>query len=376
MAASSGTLDRGSRADREDYVTREHTDPPPALRRWYRSSVRRTFRWSPLAGLLTAALATLTACHEDLGLEAHRFACATDSDCIRGTVCDPTTLICTAPESLASPDAGVPDARPDDADATVSVRPDAEVVRIEWGELRQPAVESWLYTGLTAPEVDARIAEHRARVVDLETEGDDDAVRYAVVLVEDTDAVEEWWVSTRDRDAMVAHLQGLDARPIDVEPVRTGTTIHFAAVIRRDTFSRAGRYIWWMTTPAAIEAKAIERRYILLDADRRPDGLYTSTMQPRVDEVVTWRRDLSPRALADEVASGERGLTYLDRGAPQTFSVLTSTCPCVRSALVYDLDEDALRAEATARQMRIQRFDIYLAGGVRRFAAILVDDGG
>ncbi len=314
-------------------------------------------------------------CARDLGLDDQRFACSTDADCIRGTVCDPLARVCAAPHDLRPPDAGA-DAGVSPEDAGIVVRPDAAPIVIEWGDVSQPARAWWLYTDLDAPGVDAKLVEHGARIVDLEAEGEDDAIRYAVVLVENTEGVEQWWLSARPARDVIAGYTPLRARPVDAEPVRTGTISSYAVVLQRDAFSRAGRFVWWLTTAAGVEAKAVDTGYTIIDADRRFDGRYTALMEPPGAAVVTWQRELGPQALADRVASGALGLTHVEREAPQLFSVLTSTCPCVRSALVYDLDEPALRAEAAARRARIERFDTYVVGGVRRFVAILVDDGG
>jgi hypothetical protein len=45
-------------------------------------------------------------CHRDLGIDAHRWACATTADCSPSFECDPTTRTCVSSSTVA-PDAGV-----------------------------------------------------------------------------------------------------------------------------------------------------------------------------------------------------------------------------------------------------------------------------
>lgn len=337
-------------------------------------------RPQPALRLLLLSALSLGACSRDLELDAQRFRCQRNSDCIRGTVCDPIERVCAAP--VAEPDGGTVDAAAPPADAGLpdaGSLVDAGARRITWGTETGTAAAWWWYADLDGPALDRALLEHNARLIDLELGSSRGAWRYAAVMVENVGpaAVSTRWVGQVQRSGF-SPLAGM--RLIDVELAVTGTITYFAAVAVDNSGSyRSGWWWWWGTEdPASVDARMAAHNARLLDLDRYEDRgpKLAMIMVPTGAARTAWFEHQTPDDLLALTDAG-LGFTGLEiEPSLDRLTVVTATCPCVRGELVFDLAEAELRAQTARDHTRIERLVRYDKDGRTVFAAILIDNGG
>jgi hypothetical protein len=92
---------------------------------------------------------------------------------------------------------------------------------------------SWLFTGLVAHELDARLLELDATLVRLRSYVD--AGRPRLCAVAERGRVAGWaWYADLDADAVARNLEGNTAYPVDLDATRDDRGVHFTVVMYRD----------------------------------------------------------------------------------------------------------------------------------------------
>lgn len=92
---------------------------------------------------------------------------------------------------------------------------------------------SWLLTGVTAHELDARLLELGATLVRLRAY--EDGGRPLLAAVAERSKIASWaWYSDLDPDAVARNLEANDAYPVDLDATRNEQGLRFAVVMYRD----------------------------------------------------------------------------------------------------------------------------------------------
>lgn len=193
----------------------------------------------------------------------------------------------------------------------------------------------WWYTSLSGPEVDQKLKEHNARLLDIEVVSLKPDARFAVVLVSNEGnqaKTSNWTAGSVELNALGTYTAGLlkaGLRLIDFDPNR-----HLAGYTTTVELQNtgAGATAWWYyvnVTPEFITSKLKEHQARLTDIERHPGGQVSAIMVKSQGETWWW---------------------YLGRTAAQV---------------------DTL---ANKSETRVIDIETHLGGGERRFDVILLEN--
>lgn len=133
----------------------------------------------------------------------------------------------------------------------------------------------WWYYGLTEAQVNARLSENKARLIDIDPYVVGGELRFAVVMKPNTgaDASGWWWYYGQTPEQLNAKLDQHKARLIDIERYRTGGQTRFAAIMVSNQGSKATGWWWYYgQTAAQVKDKINQHNARLLDLERSGAG--------------------------------------------------------------------------------------------------------
>lgn len=119
----------------------------------------------------------------------------------------------------------------------------------------------WLYSGLTADQLGARLREHKAHISDLEAYIDGQSLRFTAVLLKSTLTTRAWWYFGLTGDQVGAKLSEHGAVPTSLCVYGQGNDARFAVVMQK----RPAQTYWW---------------YFSLTADQLGEKLAEHTAMP------------------------------------------------------------------------------------------------
>jgi hypothetical protein len=134
----------------------------------------------------------------------------------------------------------------------------------------------WWYHDLTFEEVQAKLAEHGARLTRLDVSKDRGSTRYAAVMIDNTGtAAVPWWWWIGSPAELAAKASELNARVIDLERQPDGL---ISAVMVDNSRSAAPASVYVDVSGAEIDTLLATNRAQLIDIEPTVDGLYDVSM--------------------------------------------------------------------------------------------------
>lgn len=151
------------------------------------------------------------------------------------------------------------------------------------------------YFDKTGDEIKALLAQHSARIVDLEIYWVGGEKRYAAVMVNDTGADDKawWYYSQISYEDLGDKLTENSARLIDLDTYVVDGTRYFSAVMIRNTGMEAKGW-WWYTnlTADGIREKLTEHRARIVDIEPRSEGRFAVVLEPVAGRHWSWHVDV------------------------------------------------------------------------------------
>lgn len=133
----------------------------------------------------------------------------------------------------------------------------------------------WWYHDLTERQLNDLTDAKNARIVDLEVYRRNGALRFAVVLKENTGAAKTgwYWFFGQSAASLKAKYDDLGMRLIDIERYRDGDRDRFAAVMVDNRGARETGWFWFQgQTQAQLAARLAEKNMRPIDIERHTDG--------------------------------------------------------------------------------------------------------
>lgn len=143
----------------------------------------------------------------------------------------------------------------------------------------------WWYYGLTSAQVSSYLTANQARLTDIEPYSTPNGVRFAVVMVKNTDAAAKaWgWYASAPLSTIVNWASANGMRVIDVDRV-PGNTNFSAVMIKNAGVDAKGWWHYYNLTKAQIASYLNTNKARLIDLERLPNGNYDVVMQTRGSE--------------------------------------------------------------------------------------------
>jgi beta-lactamase family protein/polyglycine hydrolase-like protein len=138
----------------------------------------------------------------------------------------------------------------------------------------QTGPDWWWYHDLQFDEIEAKLAEHGARLTRLEGYGSDRGVRYAALMVDNTGpAAKAWWWWIGAPDQLDARVAELGARIIDLERHPDGLVS--AVMVARD---RVASWSYLGRSQDEIQSLLVANQASPIDIEPAADGLFDVVM--------------------------------------------------------------------------------------------------
>lgn len=153
----------------------------------------------------------------------------------------------------------------------------------------------WWYFGQTEAEVDQRMADHNARLIDLEPYETPSGLRYAIVLVPNTgidEAASHGWETNQtfaQVEAFLTNPQG--RRMLDIQPYTFNGDLLYAYVWVENSGNlfENGSLVWMNTTPDVIAAELSQQGGRLIDLEVHDDtGRFSAIAVPSDGNAWYW----------------------------------------------------------------------------------------
>jgi hypothetical protein len=153
------------------------------------------------------------------------------------------------------------------------------------------ASDWWWYPELSAQELSDKLAELGARILDLETYKLNGNRRFAAVLIPNSGerAKAWWWYYGVSAKFISERLNENKARLIDLDTYVAGGKRRYAVVMVDNTDADATKWWWYYNvTPAFINNKLKSKRARLVDIERHRPGRFSVVMERTKDEQWWW----------------------------------------------------------------------------------------
>jgi hypothetical protein len=149
----------------------------------------------------------------------------------------------------------------------------------------------WWYYGVDVDFVSAKLSEHKARLIDVETYRANGQQRLAVVMVPNTGSESKawWWYVNASADFIAEKLSEHQARLIDIETYVINGKRRYSVVMIKNQGADSKAWWWYYNvTPAFIGAKINEHQARLVDIERHGNGRFTVIMEKNQGEYWWW----------------------------------------------------------------------------------------
>jgi Beta-lactamase enzyme family/Polyglycine hydrolase-like, structural repeat len=180
-----------------------------------------------------------------------------------------------------------------------------------------------------------------------------------------------WWYHDLRFEDIQAKLAEHGARLTRLEGYRVGGEVRYAALMVDNTGAAARAWWWWVGTPEAILTKVTELNARVIDLERHPDGLATAVMVAR-GRTKSWTYiDRSPDEINDLLAANNASVLDIEPAPNGLFDVVMVE-KWRRSWWYVGKTSEELIDLAAQNGARLTDVDKQGADGDERYAAIMV----
>ena len=219
--------------------------------------------------------------------------------------------------------------------------------------------EWYWYYGLTAGQVAAKLKEKTGRLIDLETYLAAGARRFAVVMVANSgEAAKNWhWYHRLDGRQLSTRLRQHRSRLVDLESYSVGGRTKYAAVMIRNSGVDKAAWWYWRNVPLSkVENSAGGNGARTFSLDRLSNGRYNAIQVKRKSEFSDFKADVDERRLGDFVSQNGGRIVDIDAytvGGQRRFTVIVNDNADAFNARVR-------RIARESKRMRDGRFGMFV----------------
>lgn len=231
----------------------------------------------------------------------------------------------------------------------------------------------WLYTGLSASELGAKLGELHAHIADLETYDDGGRRRFTAVLLADKGAA-SWWYFGLTADQVGAKLAENGAVPTTLTAYHEGNQLRFAVAMQK----RAGQGYWWYfgLTADQLGAKLAENHAAPVEISPYLEGgtlKFAAVMVP--DREPSWwyfgQTAEGVGAKLRETGGRLHMLRAYAAGADTRFVAIIRKPDGAPWWWYFGQTIDAIFDNVRTNGAYVADITTYLSGGTRRFACVM-----
>ncbi|NCF40521.1 MAG: hypothetical protein GWP75_10440 [Planctomycetia bacterium] len=162
----------------------------------------------------------------------------------------------------------------------------------------------WWYYGLTAAQIDSRLADNEARLLDIEPYTTASGVRYAAVMVPDSGeqsvAATDWETGYTFAQVTSWVAANPNRRIHDIEPYEAGPGVRYAFTWISNTGGDTSSWWYYLNTSRDFIVERIaDNGARLVDLERHADGNWSAVMVPTDGNAWYWFTGVDPSDAGD-----------------------------------------------------------------------------
>jgi len=242
----------------------------------------------------------------------------------------------------------------------------------------------WWYYGVTPAQLATLVSNNAARIVSLQVERASPLL-FTVAMVSNSDSyAKAWWYYYGVTAAQLStYLDSNDARLVSLDAYDVGGTTYFAAVMIRNTGADAKGWWWYYgVTPSQIASLVQQNNARLVDFRSYVTGgvtRYAVVMIPNTGADAMawwWYHGVTGSQVASLLAQNSAFLISIQPAdaSGSTFNVVMQQQAGFHWWWYYGLTAAELSDRVSQNGARLLDVKTYSAGGVRRFAAVMVNN--
>ncbi|WNG20212.1 serine hydrolase [Cystobacter fuscus] len=243
---------------------------------------------------------------------------------------------------------------------------------------------AWWYYGQTAEQVSTLVSANDARIISLQVE-QASPLRFTVSLVRNTGTYAKgwWWYYGLTASQLSSYLSTNNARIASLSPYEIDGTTYFAAVMISNTGADAKGWWWYYgTTPAQISTYLQQNNARLVDLASYATSAGTRYAAVMINNTGAdakgwwWYLGVTGSQISSYLAQNNGFLTDIQPAdaSGSTFNVIMEQNPGIAWWWYYGATSSQLADALAQNGARLLDVKTYTSGGVRKFAAIMVNN--
>lgn len=162
----------------------------------------------------------------------------------------------------------------------------------------------WWYYGQTAAQIDSRLADNEARLLDIEPYATASGIRYAAVMVPDSGeqsvAATDWETGYTFAQVTSWVAANPNRRIHDIEPYEAGSGVRYAFTWISNTGDDTSSWWYYLNTSKEFIAQRLaDNGARLVDLERHADGNWSAVMVPTDGNAWYWFTGVDPSDAGD-----------------------------------------------------------------------------
>lgn len=246
-----------------------------------------------------------------------------------------------------------------------------------------PTAWWWAY-GQTPAQVGALLSNNGARIVSLQVE-QASPLLFTVATVKNSGSYAKgtWWYYGITASQLGSYLSANNARLTSLDAYEINGTTYFAAVMISNTGADAKGWWWYYGATTSQIATLLQQnnaRLVDLESYSTSAGTrYTAVMIPNTGadaKAWWWYLGVSGSQVGTLLSQNHAFLTNIEPAdsSGSTFNVIMEQSPGISWWWYYGLTPSQLSDKLAQNGARLMDVKTYTSGGVRRFAAIMVNN--
>ncbi|EPX58893.1 hypothetical protein D187_003608 [Cystobacter fuscus DSM 2262] len=268
---------------------------------------------------------------------------------------------------------------------------DAPAEGLAWREdaalaesLNTTPTAAWWYYGQTPEQLSALVSANDARIISLQVE-QASPLRFTVSLVKNTGTHAKgwWWYYGLTASQLSSYLSTNNARIVSLSPYEVNGTTYFAAVMISNTGADAKGWWWYYgATPAQIGTVLQQNNARLVDLESYATSAGTRYAAVMISNTGAdakgwwWYYGITGSQISSYLSQNNGFLTHIQPAdaSGSTFNVIMEQNPGIAWWWYYGASSSRLADALSQNGARLLDVKTYSSGGVRKFAAIMVNN--